>query len=140
MAGAGNAATPAARHVPLTAVIGAALLLANGLIEVLVYVGFGIPFGYPGILFLLNAAASALLAAAVLAGRRVASHLGALLCAATILGFVLARTTGLPGLQFSDWVVMLAFLPLGPLSLLVEGLYLGLYAGTLPRRPRTARR
>jgi hypothetical protein len=116
-------------------VAGAALLLATALIDLLLYFGLSIPFGYPGVLFLLNAAAGIGLAAMLVAGVRVAWDLGAAFTAATIVLFVLSRTTGLPGLQLSDWLVFLGFLPLGPLSLVVEGLFVVVYAlAVLPAR------
>ena len=113
-----------------TTVVGTGLLLATGLVDLVLYFGKSIPFGYPGILFLLNAAAAIVLAVALLFGLRMAWHLGALLTAVTIISFILARTTGLPGLQLSDWLVMLGFIPLGPVSLVAEGLFVAVYLVT----------
>jgi hypothetical protein len=39
-----------------------------------------------------------------------------------LVGYVISRTTGLPGLPAEEWLE-----PLGILSLLIEGLFLGLY-------------
>ena len=120
--------------------LGVTLLLAMAVIDLLVYFGFGLPFAYPGILFLLNAAAAAVIGAWLLTGTPAAWHLGAGLAAATVVLFVVVRTIGLPGFQLSDWVVMLGFLPLGPLSLVVEVLFVGLYISWLGGQARQRRR
>ena len=123
------------RSATLTGV-GVTLLLAMAAIDLLVYFGFGLAFAYPGILFLLNAAAAAAIAGGLLRGYQSAWHLAAGLAATTAVLFVVVRTIGLPGFQLNDWVVMLGFVPLGPLSLLVETLILGLYVSWLAIRPR----
>jgi hypothetical protein len=107
--------------------LGAALLLAQAAIHVLVYVGFALTPAYPGFLFLLNAAASVVLAAGVLRGFRLAWHGSAALAAATAVLFIVVRTVGLPAFHLSDWVAMVGVLPLGPLSLLGDALLLALY-------------
>jgi hypothetical protein len=62
----------------------------------------------------------------------VAWHLGALLAASTIALFVVVHTVGLPAFQLSDWLEVVAQLPLGPLSLAVEGAFLAIYAIARP--------
>jgi hypothetical protein len=127
-------ATSTTKAPSAVAVAGAVLLVITGLIDLLVYFGVGLSFDYPGFLFLLNALFAIVFAAGVLARITAAWHLGAALSVVTALLFVLARTTGLPGIHFSDWVVMLGFLPLGPLSLIAELAFLPFYAIAL--RPK----
>ncbi|HEX3630467.1 MAG TPA: hypothetical protein VHW91_08355 [Candidatus Dormibacteraeota bacterium] len=127
------------RVAPLTAP-GVVLLLAIAAIDLLVYFGFALTFAYPGILFVLNATAAAVIAAGLLRGYRVAWHAGALLAASTAVAFVLVRTTGLPGFRLSDWIVTVGLLPLGPLSLVAEALFFGLYVSWLTSTRITSRR
>ena len=108
--------------------IGASLLLAMAAIDLLVYVGEGLAFEYPGVLFLLDAAAAVVIAAGFICAPRLAWHLGALLTATTIALFVVVHTIGLPAFQLGDWLEVVAFLPLGPLSLAVEAAFLVTYA------------
>jgi hypothetical protein len=71
---------------------------------------------YVGVLFLLGAAAGAVVAARLWrAADRVTWALGAGLSAAMAAGFVLSRTVGLPGFHESEWELS------GLLSLLLEG-------------------
>lgn len=116
----------ASRRTPLRTA-GAVILFVIAAIHVLVYVGYALTPGYPGFLFLLNAAASVVLAVAVLANIRLAWPASALLAALTIVFFVLVHTVGLPAFQLSDWLSTVGFLPLGPLSLLAEALLIALY-------------
>lgn len=111
------------------------MLLAMAVIDLLVYFGFSLAFAYPGILFLLNAVSAVVIAAGLLGGYRPAWHLGALLAATMMVLFVLVRITGLPDFQLDDRIVLLGFLPLGPLSLAAEGLFLGLYVSWLAGGP-----
>lgn len=106
---------------------GAIILLVIAAIHILVYVSFALTPGYPGFLFLLNALASVVLAVAVLANIRLAWLASALLAALTIVFFVIVHTVGLPAFQLSDWLTMVGFLPLGPLSLVAEALLIALY-------------
>lgn len=126
----GHVSSASVRAASLTAV-GVALLLAMAAIDLLVYFAFALTFAYSGVLFLLNAAAAVVIAAVLVRGYAVAWHAGALLAASTVVLFVLVRTTGLPGFQLSDWIVTVGILPLGPLSLVVEVLFCGLYASWL---------
>jgi hypothetical protein len=59
---------------------------------------------------------------------------GALVAGGMGLGFILSRTTGLPGFHPSDWEAS------GLLSLLLEGGFLAAFAAAAPRlgRPTTA--
>jgi hypothetical protein len=98
-----------------------------------------------GGLFIADAAAAIVLAVAVLRGRRPAWALSALLAAATAVAFVLSRSTGLPGYHDDSWLEPLGGVPMGPLSLVVEGLVvlvalIVLTAGrAVPERTRAAR-
>lgn len=116
----------AARRTPLRTA-GAVILLVMAAIHVLVYVGFALTPGYPGFLFLLNAAGSVALAIAVLANVRLAWPASAVLAAVTIVFFVIVHTVGLPAFQLPDWLSTVGFLPLGPISLLAEALLIALY-------------
>jgi hypothetical protein len=75
-----------------------------------------------GGLFVADSAAAIVLAVAVLRGRRGAWALSALLAAATAATYVLSRSVGLPGYRDDSWVEPLGGVPMGPLSLAVEGL------------------
>lgn len=108
--------------------VGALLLLVIAVLHALVYVGFSLTPGYPGILFLLNVAAAVVLAVGVFVRFRPAWHLSALFAAGTIVFFVIVHTVGLPAFHLNDWVAMVGFLPLGPLALIAEALLLALYA------------
>ena len=71
---------------------------------------------YIGVLFLLGAAAGAVVAARLWrAGDRITWALGAVMAAAMAAGFVLSRTVGLPGFHEGEWELS------GLLSLLLEG-------------------
>lgn len=115
-----------ARRTPIRTA-GAIVLLVIAAIHVLVYFGFALTPGYPGFLFLLNAASSVVLAGALLAGVQLAWPASALLAALTIVFFVIVHTVGLPAFQLTDWLSMVGFLPLGPLSLIAEALLIALY-------------
>lgn len=116
----------AARRTPLQTA-GAVILLVIAAIHVLVYIAYALTPGYPGFLFLLNALGSVVLAAALLANIRLAWLASAVLAALTIVFFVIVHTVGLPAFQLSDWLTMVGFLPLGPLSLIAEALLIALY-------------
>jgi uncharacterized membrane protein len=75
-----------------------------------------------GGLFVANVCAGIALGAAVLSGRRLVWVLTALVAAATAVGFILSRSTGLPGYRDHSWTEYYGGVPLGPLSLAVEGI------------------
>lgn len=105
-------------------------------VDVVVLVAFAPIAVYPGGLFLLNAVAALALSAAVVGGSPLAWHLGALLAGATVVLFVAVRTVGLPGFRLYDWLVLVGPLPLGPLSLVVEGAFLVLWLTSWVTRRR----
>jgi hypothetical protein len=77
---------------------------------------------YLGLLFLLNFAGSLVAAAGIYRGHRWGWGLGVLVAGGAFVGYVISRTIGLPGMGMDEWLE-----PLGILSLLVEGLFVGLY-------------
>jgi len=87
---------------------------------------------YIGALFLLGAAAGALIAARLWrAADRATWALGAALSAAMAIGFLLSRTVGLPGFHEGEWELS------GLVSLMLEGGFV-LAAGIATLRPRLA--
>jgi peptidoglycan/LPS O-acetylase OafA/YrhL len=85
---------------------------------------------YLGVLFILGGIASLVLAVAVWRGDRRALVLGAVLSAAIGVGFILSRTTGLPGgFKEEEWE------PLGVLTLGLEVIVVAIAARAGARRP-----
>jgi hypothetical protein len=81
---------------------------------------------YVGVLFLLGAAASALVAVRLWKRDDARAWLlGALVSAGMLGGFVLSRTTGLPGFHESEWELS------GIVSMLLEAAYLGVFLRAL---------
>lgn len=117
---------------------GAIILLAMGAVHVLVYVGFSLSPGYPGFLFLLNAALSLVLAIGVFANVGLAWPAAALLAAGTIALYIVVHTVGLPGFYLEDWLSTVGFLPLGPISVVGEAAIIGIYL--IDRLTRSQRR
>ena len=60
--------------------------------------------------------------------------LGALLAGGAFVGYVISRTLGLPGMPVEEWLA-----PLGVISLLVEGLFMGLGLAIFARSAKEAR-
>src|SRR5499427_8354019 len=90
--------------------------------------------GYQGILFFLNAAGALVAARGIYRGTKLWGWtLGVLISAGALMLYIVSRTVGLPGLEIDDeW-----FEPLGVASLLVEGLYVIVYASVVTRsKPR----
>jgi uncharacterized membrane protein YfcA len=77
---------------------------------------------YLGLLFLANFGAAITAAIGIYRNYRWGWLLGVMLAGGSFVGYVASCTVGLPGLDVEEW-----FQPLGLLSLLVEGLFLGLY-------------
>jgi hypothetical protein len=123
-----NAPTRTRDRVSLATRAGAALIALTGLIHLVEAPDQLEEKAYIGVLFLLAAAGSVVVAVALMArdGAR-AWVLGALIAAACFAGFVLSRTTGLPGFKESEWEA------LGVLSLVVEAGFLGLALQRLRR-------
>jgi hypothetical protein len=78
---------------------------------------------YLGALFIVAAVVCAAVAVRLwFVGGRVAWTLGALVSAGAFVGFILSRTTGLPGFREREWELI------GIISLIVEGAFLALFA------------
>ncbi|MBS1968112.1 MAG: hypothetical protein JST60_20435 [Chloroflexi bacterium SZAS-1] len=107
---------------------GIALILATGLVHLVEAPENLEEAFYKGVLFFLNAAGALIAAVGIYRGQRGWGwSLGSLIALGSIVGYVISRTVGLPGLEVDDeW-----FEPLGVASLLVEGVYLALYAYVL---------
>lgn len=117
---------------------GVALIVATGVIHALEAPGYLDEKQYVGILFIANAVGAAVSALGIWRGARAAWVLGVLVAAGAFAGFILARTTGLPGgFKESDWE------PLGIVSLAIEAAYCFIAARALtaaPDRRRTPAR
>jgi hypothetical protein len=84
---------------------------------------------YQGLLFLANFFGALAAAIGIYRGNRWGWVLGCLVAGGAFLGYVISRTVGLPWLPVeTEWLE-----PLGVLSLLVEGLYVGLCLAILVR-------
>jgi hypothetical protein len=89
---------------------------------------------YKGLLFFLNAAGALVAARGIYRGATLWGWtLGVLISAGALTLYIVSHTIGLPGLAIDDeW-----FEPLGVASLLVEGLYVLVYASVMTRpKPR----
>jgi len=90
---------------------------------------------YQGFLFLANFFGAVVAAIGIYRGRSWGWRLGALVSVGAFVGYVISRTTGLPGLPVEEeWLE-----PLGLLSLLVEALFVGLYLMIFVRPAKEAR-
>ena len=76
---------------------------------------------YQGLLFLANFFGALMAATGIYRGHRWGWSLGAVVAGGAFVGYVISRTIGLPGMSVEKWLE-----PLGLLSLLVEGLFIGL--------------
>jgi hypothetical protein len=77
---------------------------------------------YKGLLFVALVLGAAVASVGIYRGQRWGWSFGVLIAGSALVGYVISRTTGLPGLPAEEWLE-----PLGILSLLVEGLFVGLY-------------
>jgi hypothetical protein len=102
--------------------IGISLIALEGLIHLLDAPGSFEDATYKGLLFVAIVIGAAVASVGIYWGYRWGWSLGALTAASAFVGYVISRTIGLPGLPVEEW-----FEPLGILSLLVEGLFVGLY-------------
>jgi hypothetical protein len=76
---------------------------------------------YLGLLFLANSGGAIAAAIGIYRNYRWGWSLGVLVAGGAFVGYVISRTTGLPGMPVEEWLE-----PLGVLSLLVEALFVGL--------------
>ena len=109
---------------------GLMLVLATGLIHVVEGPANYHEAAYKGILFFLNAAGALVAAKGIYRGEKLWGWtLGVLISAGALILYIVSHTIGLPGLEIDDeW-----FEPLGVASLLVEGLYVLVYASVMTR-------
>src|SRR6266581_886559 len=113
---------------------GLMLVLATGLIHVVEGPANYHEAAYKGILFFLNTAGALVAARGIYRGAKLWGWtLGVLISAGALILYIVSHTIGLPGLEIDDeW-----FEPLGVASLLVEGLYVIVYAAVMTRpKPR----
>lgn len=110
--------------------LGIALILATGLIHLIEAPENLEEALYKGVLFFLNAAGALIAAVGILRGQRGWGwSLGGMIAFGSIVGYVISRTVGLPGLEVDDdWLE-----PLGLAALFAEGAYLALCAYVLTR-------
>ena len=109
-----------------TALQGAAiaLILVTGAIHFIDAPGSFGDATYKGLLFVANGIAAIVAAVGIYRGERSWGWgLGLLVAGGALVGYVISRTVGLPGLAPDVWLE-----PLGILSLLVEVLYVVLFA------------
>jgi len=86
---------------------------------------------YVGILFYLNGAGAAIAAYGIYRDAKTWGWgLGMLIAGGAMALYVVSRTVGLPGMDVQEWGE-----PIGLLSLIVEGLFLGLSVAYLRRSP-----
>src|SRR2546428_12161744 len=109
---------------------GLMLELATGLIHVVEGPANYHEAAYKGLLFFLNAAGALMAARGIYRGAKLWGWtLGVLLSAGALMLYIVSHTIGLPGLEIDDeWLE-----PLGMASLLVEGLYVLVYASVMTR-------
>lgn len=112
--------------------VGASLLAATGAIHLVLAPEYLGEKAYIGLGFVLGGIAALVIAARIWRERDIAAWtLGALLAAGMAVGFVLSRTTGLPGFHEAEWELS------GIVSVLLEIGFVGC-AATALRAPRSA--
>jgi hypothetical protein len=77
---------------------------------------------YKGLLYVALIIGSGVAATGIYLGHRWGWELGVLIAVCALVGYVISRTIGLPGLSVDRWLS-----PLGILSLIVEALFIALY-------------
>jgi hypothetical protein len=113
---------------------GISLIVVVGLIHLIDAPGDLQEAPYQGLLFLANFFGSLTAAIGIYRGRTWGWSLGFLVAGGALVGYVISRTVGLPGLPVEEeWLE-----PLGLLSLLVEALFLGLYLTIFVRPTKEA--
>src|SRR3954462_6202488 len=126
MAASSRTTTPAPTST--TTRVGAALIALTGIIHLVTAPEQLEEKAYVGVLFLVAVVGSAYVAYQLWrADNRGAWGLGTLIAACCFVGFILSRTTGLPGFKEEEWEA------LGVLSLVVEAGFIGLALTRLRR-------
>jgi hypothetical protein len=108
---------------------GIGLIAASGVIHLVETPEYLEEVRYIGVLFALSVIGALVATAGIVRGERWGWRLGALVAGASIAGYLLSRTVGLPGFRENSWEEFAE--PLGLLSVLVEGLFLVLAAPVL---------
>jgi hypothetical protein len=108
---------------------GISLIVVVGLIHLINSPGDLEEGAYTGVLYLANFLGALAAAVGIYRGKGWGWALGLLVAAGAFAGYVISRTVGLPGLPVEEeWLE-----PLGVLSLLVEGLFAGVFLAILAR-------
>ena len=108
---------------------GVSLIVVVGLIHLINSPGDLAEGSYTGVLYLANFVGALAAAVGIYRRKRWGWLLGWLVAGGAFGGYVISRTVGLPGLPIeTEWLE-----PLGVLSLVVEGLFVGLYLAILAR-------
>src|ERR687883_942003 len=125
-----NAATGRGDLVPAGLVgAGISLIVVVGLIHLINAPGDLEEGAYTGVLYLANFLGALAAAVGIYRGNRWGWTLVLLVAGGAFAGYVISRTVGLPGLPVeTEWLE-----PLGVLSLLVEGLFMGVYLAIIAR-------
>jgi hypothetical protein len=110
---------------------GIALILVTGAIHFIDAPGSFGDATYKGCLFLANGIAAVVAAVGIHRGERIWGWgLGVLVAGGALVGYVVSRTVGLPGLAPDVWLE-----PLGILALMVEAAFIVLYAQSRREAP-----
>jgi len=102
---------------------GIALIAATGLIHLIETPEYLAEMPYIGVLFALSVVGAMVAAFGIYRGERWGWTLGVLVAGGSLVGYLLSRTVGLPLFRENTWEAFAE--PVGLLSLLVEGLFLG---------------
>lgn len=110
--------------------IGIVLVLATGLLHLIEGPENYEETAYKGILFFLNGLGAIIAAIGIYRGEKLWGwSLGLLVTAGALILYVISRTVGLPGLEVDDeW-----FEPMGVTSMILEALYVLVYAYVITR-------
>jgi hypothetical protein len=115
-----NTSYASTQGTPLTW-IGISLIALEGLIHLLLDTPESFEDAtYKGLLFVVIVFGAAVASIGICLGRGWGWSLGVLTAGSALVGYVVSRTIGLPGLPVEEWLE-----PLGILSLLIEGLLWG---------------
>jgi len=95
-----------------------ALILGIGLIHLSMVPAEYEEAQYMGLLFAINFLAAIIAALGILRREVWGWVLGLVIAAGSIIGYILSRTVGLPGMEIEAWLQ-----PMGLLSLIVEGIF-----------------
>jgi len=110
-----------------------ALVAGIGLIHLALAPGEYAEAPYLGLLFAANFVGAIIAAVGIYRGQVWGWALGILIAAGSIIGYILSRTVGLPGMEIEAWLD-----PFGLLSLLVEAAFIALFFTIKPRAWQTA--